>query len=50
MIETNKVYEMDAFELLKQLPDNSIDLVLTDPPYNTTQLKWDSFNPETLWS
>ena len=24
---------MDAFELLKQLPDKSVDLVLTDPPY-----------------
>jgi len=25
---------MDAMELLKQIPDESIDLVLTDPPYN----------------
>ena len=39
MIETNKVYEMEALELLKQLPDNSIDLVLTDPPYSPRQLK-----------
>jgi site-specific DNA-methyltransferase (adenine-specific) len=34
MIETNKVYEMEALELLKQLPDESVDLILTDPPYN----------------
>jgi len=47
MIETNKVYCMDAFELLKQLPDKSVDLILTDPPYNTTKIEWDSFNPET---
>lgn len=33
MIELNKVYCMDALELLKQLPDKSVDLVLTDPPY-----------------
>jgi len=37
MIETNKVYEMEALELLKQLQDNSIDLVLTDPPYNISR-------------
>ena len=29
----NKVNCMDAMELLKQIPDKSIDLVLTDPPY-----------------
>jgi len=34
MIQTNKVYKMEALELLKQLPDQSVDLILTDPPYN----------------
>ncbi len=29
----NKVLHMDCMDLLKQLPDESIDLVLTDPPY-----------------
>jgi len=33
MIELNKIYCMDALELLKQLPDKSVDLVLIDPPY-----------------
>ena len=32
-LELNKVYCMDALELLKQIPDKSVDLVLTDPPY-----------------
>lgn len=32
--DLNKVYCMDCLEGLKKLPDNSIDLVLTDPPYN----------------
>ena len=41
MIQTNKIYKMEALELLKQLPDNSVDLVLTDPPYGITQNKWD---------
>ena len=34
MLETNKIYQGDCLELMKQIEDNSIDLVLTDPPYN----------------
>ena len=34
MLELNKIYCIDALEGLKQLEDNSIDLVVTDPPYN----------------
>ena len=49
-IETNKVYCMDAFELLKQLQDKSIDLVLCDLPYGTTRCKWDTILPlDRLW-
>lgn len=33
-IELNKIYCWDCLELMKQIPDKSIDLVLTDPPYN----------------
>ena len=33
MLELNKIYNMDCLEGMKQIPDNSIDLVLTDPPY-----------------
>lgn len=29
------------FEYLKQVPDNSIDLILVDPPYLTTKESWD---------
>jgi len=29
----NKIHHTDAIHLLKQIPDNTIDLVLTDPPY-----------------
>jgi DNA modification methylase len=32
--ELNKIYCMDCLEGLKQLPDKSVDLVVTDPPYN----------------
>ena len=34
MLETNKIYNMDCLEGLKQLEDNSIDLIITSPPYN----------------
>jgi DNA modification methylase len=33
MIELNKIYFDDCLNLLKSLPDNSVDLILTDPPY-----------------
>lgn len=32
----------DCLEVMKGIPDNCIDLVLTDPPYGTTACKWDS--------
>jgi len=34
MLELNKIYNMDCLEGLKQLEDNSIDCIITDPPYN----------------
>lgn len=33
-IENNKIYLGDAYKLIKELPDNSIDLIVTDPPYD----------------
>lgn len=40
----------DCLELMKDIPDNSIDMVLTDPPYGTTQCKWDDVIPfEPMW-
>ena len=34
MLDVNRIYCKDALIGLKQLADNSIDLVVTDPPYN----------------
>ena len=34
-MEINKIYNGDALDLIKQLDDNSIDLVITSPPYST---------------
>lgn len=40
----------DCLELMKLIPDQSVDLVLCDLPYGTTQNKWDSVIPfEPLW-
>jgi len=40
----------DCLELMKSIPDGSIDLILTDPPYGTTACKWDSVIPfESMW-
>lgn len=33
-IETNKIYLGDSYELIKDVQDKSIDLIVTDPPYN----------------
>lgn len=33
MLEINKVHCWDCLELMKQIPDKSVDLVITDPPY-----------------
>ena len=40
----------DCLELMKQIPDASIDMILCDLPYGTTQNKWDSVIPfDKLW-
>jgi DNA modification methylase len=35
----------DCLEVMKDVPDRSVDLCLTDPPYGTTACKWDSVIP-----
>ena len=36
-----KLYNDVCQSVLKKIPDASVDLVLTDPPYGTTAIKWD---------
>ena len=54
MIELNRIYNMDCLEGMKLLDDNSIDNIVTDPPYELGFMgkKWDStgiaYNVE-LW-
>lgn len=40
----------DCLEKMREIPDGSVDLVLTDPPYGTTACKWDTVIPfEPMW-
>jgi site-specific DNA-methyltransferase (adenine-specific) len=45
------LYNEDCIETMKRIPDGSIDLMLTDPPYNTTACEWEyAINFEMLWA
>ena len=40
----------DCLELMKEIPDKSIDMILCDLPYGTTACKWDEIIPfDKLW-
>lgn len=43
-LELNKIHQGDCVELLKKVPDNSIDLIFADPPYNL-QLNGELYRP-----
>lgn len=46
----NKIIQGDCLRIMKSIPDNSIDMVMCDLPYGTTQNKWDSVIPlDKLW-
>ena len=40
----------DCLERMKEIPDNSVDCIITDLPYGTTACKWDNVIPfEPMW-
>jgi DNA modification methylase len=41
-----KLYCGDAIEVMKQLPDESVDLIIADPPYNSRSIDWDKKDDE----
>lgn len=46
----NTIHKGDCLELMKQIPDGSVDMILCDLPYGTTACKWDVIIPfEPLW-
>lgn len=45
-----KLYLGDCLEVMKEIPDKSIDMILCDLPYGTLKLKWDIIIPfDKLW-
>lgn len=51
MSDKYKLYQGDCLELMLDLSDGSVDMVLCDLPYGTTQNKWDSIIPlDRLWA
>jgi len=56
-IEANKIQKTyhglfveDAIEFLKKMPDNSVQLILIDPPYNIDLAHWDTFENYLDWA
>ena len=46
-----KLLKGDCLDLMRDLPDASVDMVLCDLPYGTTACAWDAVIPfEPLWS
>jgi DNA modification methylase len=45
-----QLHKGDCLEVMKQIPNQSIDSIITDPPYGTTACKWDSVIPfDLMW-
>jgi len=50
VLELNKIHQGDCLEIMKDIPDGSIDMILCDLPYGTTRNKWDTVIPlDELW-
>jgi site-specific DNA-methyltransferase (adenine-specific) len=49
MIEINKIYNEDCLNTLTKIQNNSVDLVLLDPPYNVNAADWDNIPNYLDW-
>ena len=50
MIELNKIYCEQNLETMSRMPDNFVDSIVTDPPYELGFMgkKWDAFVPQPI--
>lgn len=49
-MELNRIYHGDCLEVMKDIPDGSVDMILCDLPYGTTDCAWDIVIPfDRLW-
>jgi site-specific DNA-methyltransferase (adenine-specific) len=45
-----QLFKGNSLDVMKSIPDASIDSIITDPPYGTTACKWDSVIPfDLMW-
>ena len=46
----NKIIQGNCQEVMREIPDNSIDTIITDPPYGIGFMgkEWDNFKPKTV--
>ncbi|MEX6015071.1 hypothetical protein [Mammaliicoccus sciuri] len=50
MKELNRIYNQDFLHGIKEIEDKSVDMILTDLPYGTTNNKWDVIIPfDVMW-
>jgi len=49
-VRNTKLMKGDCLDCMEEIKENSIDMVLTDPPYGITKCKWDSIIPlDVMW-
>lgn len=48
--ELNHIYCVDCYEAIKEIPDKSVDLIVTDPPYEIHNTKADGSQQRTAES
>lgn len=47
--ELNRIYCIDCLKAMKQMPDECVDLIVTDPPYNTGMTKKETKSSKKPW-
>src|SRR5579872_7358178 len=47
---THKILVADCLETLAAIPDESVQLIICDPPYNIRMASWDTMNEYVSWA
>jgi DNA modification methylase len=48
-LELNRIYQRDCIEGMRLLPSDSVDVIITDPPYNIKYTEWDHIEGYEKW-
>ena len=50
MLDIDKIYQGDCLELMKSVPDKSVDAIICDLPFNIHSIVWDKLlDSERMW-